>query len=84
MVVGAVKTPNILPYREGLTALDAILYAGGFTEFASRNDVLVVRKNGGTIKNIEARLKDVMKDGDISKDVALEPGDLIIVKTSIF
>jgi polysaccharide export outer membrane protein len=84
MVVGAVKTPNIIPYREGLTALDAILYAGGFTEFASRNDVLVVRRNGGTVKNIEARLKDVMKDGDISKDVALEPGDLIIVKTSIF
>jgi polysaccharide export outer membrane protein len=84
MVVGAVKTPNIISYRDGLTALDAILYAGGFTEFANQNDVLVVRKNGGAVKNIEARLKDVMKDGDISKDVPLEPGDLIIVKTGLF
>jgi polysaccharide export outer membrane protein len=79
-----VKTPNIISYRDGLTALDAILYAGGFTEFANQNDVLVVRKNGGAVKNIEARLKDVMKDGDISKDVPLEPGDLIIVKTGLF
>jgi len=84
MVVGAVKTPSIISYRDGLTALDAILYAGGFTEFASQNDVLVVRKNGGAAKNIEARLKDVMKDGDINKDVPLEPGDLIIVKTGLF
>ena len=84
MVVGAVRTPNIIPYREGLTALDDILYAGGFTEFAKQNDVLIVRRSGGEVKNIEARLKDVMKDGDISKDPQLKPGDLIIVRTGMF
>jgi len=84
MVVGAVKTPNILQYREGLTALDAILHGGGFTEFAKENDVVIVRKNGGEIKNIAVRLKDVMRSGDISKDVPLEPGDLVIVKTGLF
>ncbi len=84
MVVGAVKTPNIIQYREGLTALDAILHAGGFTEFAKENDVIIVRKSGGDIKNIEVRLKDVMRKGDISKDVPLKPGDLIIVKTGLF
>ena len=84
MVVGAVKTPVIIQYREGLTVLDAILNAGGFTEFAKQNDVLVVRKSGKETKTIEARMKDVVRDGDISKDVPLMPGDLVIVKTGIF
>ena len=84
MVVGAVKTPMIMQYREGSTALDAILNAGGFTEFARQNDVLVVRKTGKETKNIVARMKDVIKDGDISKDVLLMPGDLVIVKTGMF
>jgi polysaccharide export outer membrane protein len=83
-VVGAVKTPSIIQYRDGMTAIDAILYAGGFTEFAKENDVLIVRKINGVVKNIEARLKDVMRDGDISKNVPLKPGDLIIVKTGMF
>jgi len=84
MVVGAVKTPVVMPYREGVTALDAILSAGGFTEFARQNDVLVVRKSGKETKYIEARMKDVMKDGDVSKDIPLMPADLVIVKTGMF
>ena len=46
MVVGAVKNPGIIQYREGLTIVDAILNTGGFTEFAKQNDVLIVRKEG--------------------------------------
>jgi len=84
MVVGAVKNPGIIQYREGLTIVDAILNTGGFTEFAKQNDVLIVRKEGKAMKNIEARMKDVIKDGDISKDILLKPGDFIIVKTGIF
>jgi polysaccharide biosynthesis/export protein len=83
MVIGAVKTPIIIQYREGLTVLDAILGAGGFTEYAKQNDVLVVRKSGKETKNIEARMKDVV-NGDISKDVPLMPGDLVIIKTGMF
>jgi polysaccharide export outer membrane protein len=83
-VVGAVRTPGIIQCREGMTALDAILIAGGFTEFAKQNDVVVIRKEAGEMKSIEARLKDVIKDGDISKDVRLKPGDHVIVKTGIF
>lgn len=84
MVVGAVRNPGIIQYREGLTIVDAILNTGGFTEFAKQNDVLIVRKEGNAMKNIEARMKDVIKDGDISKDILLKPGDFIIVKTGIF
>ena len=45
-VVGAVKNPGTISYKEGLTAVDAILLVGGFTEFAKQNDVIIVRKEG--------------------------------------
>ncbi len=84
MVMGAVRTPSTIPYREGMTTLDAILSAGGFTEFANPNDVIIARKEGNEVKNIEVKLKDVIKRGEIDKDLPLKPGDRIIVKTGIF
>ncbi len=83
-VVGAVRTPGVIPFKEGMTALDAVLNSGGFTEFAKQNDVVIVRKEGKVVSNLEAKLKDVIKDGDISKDVTLKAGDMVIVKTGIF
>ena len=83
-VVGAVKNPGTISYKEGLTAVDAILNAGGFTEFAKQNDVIIVRKEGNSVKNIEARVKDVIKNGETKKDVLLKPGDLIIIKAGLF
>ena len=82
-VVGAVRNPGIIQYTEGITALDAILTAGGFTEFANQNNVIVARKEGNEVKNIEVRLKDVI-NGDINKNLLLKPGDLVTVKTGIF
>ncbi len=82
-VTGAVKTPMILPYSEGMTALDAVLSAGGFTEYASQNSVVIVRKDGDKIKNIDVRLRDVMY-GDIDKNTLLQPGDIVMVHSNIF
>jgi polysaccharide export outer membrane protein len=82
-ITGAVRTPSVIPYSEGMTALDAVLSAGGFTEFASQNSVLVVRKDGDAIKSYKVPLKDVM-NGDIHKNFALKPGDVVTVKTSWF
>jgi polysaccharide export outer membrane protein len=82
-VTGAVRTPGSIPYAEGMTALDAVLSAGGFTEFASENDVLVVRKEGGSATKINVKLKDVM-NGKNTKNVLLKPGDIVMVKTGLF
>jgi polysaccharide export outer membrane protein len=84
MVIGAVRTPSVLQYREGMTTFDAIIGAGGFTEFGNPNDVVIVRKTANGSKNIEVKLKDVIKRGDIRSDLPLEPGDRVIVKTGIF
>jgi polysaccharide export outer membrane protein len=84
-VVGAVKNPGTVNYREGLTFLDVIFAVGGFTEFADENDVEVLRrKEGGERTNISVRAKDLMKKGDISKNITIMPGDFIIVKESLF
>jgi polysaccharide biosynthesis/export protein len=82
-VTGAVRTPGVFPYAAGMTALDAVLVAGGFTEFASQNSVIIVRKEGNTIKNIEVEVKDVM-NGKLKKNVALKPGDVVTVKKGLF
>lgn len=83
-VVGAVKNPGLFPFVKGMTALDAVLGAGGFTEFASQNSVEVVRQEGSEIKRMEVRLKDVIRDGDMHKNLPLKPGDMVSVKTGLF
>jgi len=86
-VMGAVNQPRYLFYREGIRILDAILEAGGFTKFAKESDVLVLRntsKDAKQMQTINVKVKDFMKDGDVSQNITLMPGDLVIVKESIF
>jgi polysaccharide export outer membrane protein len=83
-VVGAITTPSAIPYREGLTVLDIILSVGGFTEFANKNDVEILRKNGGEEREkISVKAKDLMR-GDLSKNIGISPGDIVVVKESLF
>ncbi|MBT1074678.1 polysaccharide biosynthesis/export family protein [Geobacter grbiciae] len=83
-VMGAVANPKYVFYRDGLRILDAIIETGGFTKFAKENDVLIVRKEGTSTTEISAKVKDLMKEGDMSQNVNLKPGDFVIVKESIF
>jgi polysaccharide export outer membrane protein len=80
-VVGAVVQPQNLHFYEGMTVMDAILAAGGFTEFAKEGSVFVVGKDG---KKVKIDLKKVIKNKDISANIALKPGDYVIVEESIF
>ena len=80
-VVGAVVQPQNLHFYEGMTVMDAILAAGGFTEFAKEGSVFVVGKDG---KKVKIDLKKVIKNKDISANIALNPGDYVIVEESIF
>lgn len=83
-LVGQVRTPQVINYKEGLTVVDVVLIAGGVTEFASANSTVVMRKSGKEIKEIKVRLNDVLKKGDISQNVVLLPGDTVIVPEGLF
>ncbi|MSM38741.1 MAG: sugar ABC transporter substrate-binding protein [Geobacter sp.] len=83
-VFGAVNAPKAIEYREGITVMDAILEAGGFTRFASQNDTEVKRKSGSKEETIQVRAKDITKSGDMSQNIKLKSGDYVIVKESIF
>jgi polysaccharide export outer membrane protein len=82
-IVGAVKNPTTIFYREGLTILDVILSAGGFTEFAKKNDVLIIRTEGEKEIRRSVKVKALM-DGELSENIKIMPGDFIIAKESFF
>ena len=80
-VMGAVATPQNLQFYEGMKVMDAILATGGFTEFAKEGSVYVISKDKEKRK---IDLKQVVRGKDISANVALKPGDYVIVEESIF
>lgn len=83
-VLGAFIAPKSLEYREGMTVMDAILEAGGFTKFAKQNDTTILRKDGDKEVSITVKAKDLINDGDLGQNVKLKPGDYVIVKEGIF
>ena len=80
IVAGEVTTPTVLAYREGVTVLDAFVEAGGGTEFADLGSVKVIRREEGAEERvIRVNLTKVMKKGDLSENIALVPGDIVVV-----
>ncbi|QDX25532.1 polysaccharide export protein [Sphingomonas suaedae] len=85
-IVGATEKPASIPYRANMTLLDAMIAVGGLSEFAAGNRARLVRfdKNGGRQREYRLRLSDLLKNGDTSANVRLEPGDVIIIPESMF
>jgi polysaccharide export outer membrane protein len=83
-VLGAVNTPRFIEYREGMTIMEAIIEAGGFTKFASQNDTIIRRKEKDGERSIPVKVKDLIKDGDLGQNLKLKPGDYVIVKEGLF
>jgi polysaccharide export outer membrane protein len=83
-VLGEASQPLAIPYRANMTALDVMISVGGLTEFADGNDATIVRLVGDEQKEFRVRLDDLIKDGDITANVAILPGDVLIVPESVF
>lgn len=85
-ITGAVKNPRSIPYRQGMTVLDAILEAGGPNEFASPNDAKLFRRGEqGAKNNIRSvKLNDIFIRGDMNTNYDLQPGDVITVPERYF
>ncbi|MCK7593994.1 XrtA/PEP-CTERM system exopolysaccharide export protein [Pseudomarimonas salicorniae] len=78
-VTGAVRQPVSIPYRQGMTVLDAVLAAGGLTEFASANRTRLYRKREGEADTFDIRLDSILKRGDLETNLDVQPGDIITV-----
>jgi len=83
-VVGQAAEPRAIPYRVSLTALDVMIEVGGLTEFAAGNKTTLVRQEGTEQRQYRVRLDDLIKDGDITANVAMQPGDVLIIPESFF
>ncbi len=83
-VVGAAAEPSAISYRANLTALDVMIEVGGLTEFAAGNRTTLVRTEGDEQVQYRVRLDDLIKDGDISANVDMRPGDILIIPESFF
>jgi polysaccharide export outer membrane protein len=83
-VIGQVKTPESLPFHDGMTVLDAVLAAGGLSQFAAGNRARLVRQDHGKETEIKIRLDDLMNKGDTRQNLALMPGDILVVPETRF
>ena len=82
-VVGEAARPLFLPYKQKITLLDVMIAVGGLTDFADGNRAVIQRTSDGN-KQYSVRLKDLIKRGDISANVEMRPGDILIIPQSLF
>jgi polysaccharide export outer membrane protein len=82
-VIGQVKSPGKYNLRKDMTALDAIAIAGGLTDMAAANETKVIRKTRETEEMIRVPINNILRSGDRSRDVILQPGDTIVIPESL-
>jgi polysaccharide export outer membrane protein len=84
-VIGQATEPRAIPYRNHMTVLDVMIEAKGLTRYAAGNRAVIVRREpDGREKTIRVHLSDLLKDGDISQNVEMRPGDILIIPESWF
>lgn len=83
-VIGQAVQPQALPYRDGMTVLDAIIQVGGLTQFAAGNRARLVRGTGDDSESYRLRLNDLLSDGDMRHNHALRPGDILVIPEAFF
>ena len=82
-VVGEATKPQFLPYKQKMTLLDVMIAVSGLTDFADGNAALIVRAAEGD-KRYTVRIKDLVKRGDITANVEMKPGDILIIPQGWF
>ena len=83
-VIGQVVKPQALPFRDGMTVLDALLAVGGLGQFAAGNRAHIARKLNGKEVDIKVRLDALVNGGEMQQNLALQPGDVLVVPESRF
>jgi len=82
-VIGEAAKPQILAFRTNMTLLDVMIAVGGLTDFADGNRASIYRAAEGG-KSYSVRLQDLVKRGDVTANVDMRPGDILIIPQSWF
>ena len=83
-VIGQAARPQALPYRNEMSLMDVMIAVGGTTEFAAGNRTTLIRNVDGKQQKFNVRLDDLIKEGDISANVNMRPGDVLVIPESYF
>jgi polysaccharide export outer membrane protein len=83
-VLGEAAKPQALPYREEMTLMDVLIEVGGMTDFAAGNKARIIRNVDGKQQQFSVRLDDLIRDGDISANVPMRQGDVLVIPESFF
>lgn len=83
-VIGQAARPQALPYRQDMSLMDVMIAVGGITDFASGNKASIVRNIAGKQQSFGVRLNDLIKQGDISANTPMRPGDVLVIPESFF
>jgi polysaccharide export outer membrane protein len=83
-VIGQAARPQALAYRRDMSLMDVLIAVGGVTEFASGNRASIIRTIEGKQQKLNVRLDDLIKDGDISANMPMRPGDILVIPESFF
>lgn len=83
-IIGEASEPKSINYTQNMTLLDVMISVGGLTEFANGNKALLVRIENGSQKQYSIFIDDLIKNGEISANVDVLPGDIIIIPETWF
>ncbi|MCP3868091.1 MAG: sugar ABC transporter substrate-binding protein [Gammaproteobacteria bacterium] len=83
-VVGEAAEPQALLYKDSMTLLDLMIQVGGLTDFADGNKTIIVRMEDGELMQYNVRVDDLIRNGDISANVDMKPGDIMIIPEAWF
>lgn len=83
-VLGEATNPKRIPFRKHMTLLDLVIAVNGLTPYADGNNSVLVRVVDGKQQTYKLRIDDLIKKGDISANVSLKPGDILIIAESWF
>lgn len=83
-VIGQAARPQALAYRQGMSLLDVLIAVGGITDFAAGNKANLIRTVDGKRVMVPVRLRDLLRDGDISANVPVLPGDILVIPEGWF
>ena len=83
-VIGQAAKPQALQYRENMSLMDVMILVGGITDFAAGNKATILRMVNGKNQQLSVKLESLMRDGDITANVQMLPGDVLIIPESYF